>query len=220
MHREIFPQWVRPPAVSAGLSADCIDVWRIPLTTRVSSAAPGQPRPDCAPRPAGQHAMAHSSMRSILSRYAGVAADQLQIVVSPGGKPYLDAPGQMPEFNLSHSRDMALLAVAASCAVGIDVETRRDMDDPLRIARRVFSDQELAELSAVADEDRMDRFLNLWTRMEARQKAVGRGIFAQPADPALLSSFSFRPGPRQYAGLSVFPRLTNPVLRFFDYGRR
>jgi phosphopantetheinyl transferase len=79
-----------------------------------------------------------------------------------------------------------------------------------------MSAAECAELASLRDEERLERFLMLWTRMEARQKAVGRGIFAQPAEPDLLSNFSFRPGPRQWASLSVSPAVTGRELQFLD----
>ena len=107
--------------------------------------------------------------------------------------------------------------MTTGAAVGIDVETSRRIGDPLRLARRVMSAGECAELESLEGDERQERFLVLWTRMEARQKAIGRGIFAQPADPALLSSFSFRPGPGQWASLSVSPAVTGRELRFMDF---
>ena len=222
MHREIFPRWSPSPRTPL-LGADHIDIWRIDL-----GAAPEKPlHPSGMP---GQHpirnlprAHAHHAMHTILARYLDCPADELQFMVRPGGKPYLipagsGGPGQQLEFNLSHSRGIALLAVTTGVAVGIDVETSRRIDDPLRLARRVLSAEECAELESLQSDERQERFLSLWTRMEARQKAIGRGIFAQPADPALLSSFSFRPGPDQWASLSVSPPVTGRELRFIDFG--
>ena len=222
MHREVFPKWSRPPA-KPGLREGLVDIWRIDLSIRsgglptpgkASSQGDSGPGPGSAP--AGQRAAAHRLMREILGRYIDCPTRELQIKKQAGGKPYLHAPERPLEFNLSHSRDIALLAVSTLVSVGIDVEAYREIDDPLRLARRVMSAEEYAEIESLPDEARLDRFLNLWTRMEARQKAIGRGIFAQPADPGVLTSFSFRPGPGLYAGLSISPAITNPELRFLD----
>ena len=206
MHREVFPNWHEPPAEPAEMPGSCIDVWRIQLPV----ASPGTLAD-------GYRELAQGHMRGILARYIGVPADQLPLVTRSGGKPSLDMSGDSLEFNLSHSRGIALLAVSCSYAVGIDVETYRELPDPVRIARRALAAPEVEELLALPEQQRLTRFLSLWTRMEARQKALGRGIFARPADPASLSSFSFRPGPEQFAGLSISPPGSDPQLRFFDY---
>jgi len=199
MHREVFPQWSRPTSKPC-LAEGRIDVWRITPT-------PGP----------GQRASAHSALREILCAYLGCSSEALEIKAWPGGKPYLGAPDTQLEFNLSHSRDIALVGVTSSLKLGIDVETHRAIHDPLRLARRVMTADECVELDGLPEEQRLDRFLTLWTRLEARQKAMGLGVFAQAADPALLSGFSFRPGPDRYASLCVSPATVDPDLRFFDF---
>ncbi|MBT8430032.1 MAG: 4'-phosphopantetheinyl transferase superfamily protein [Gammaproteobacteria bacterium] len=200
-----------------------VDIWRIDL-----AQAAGDPRLIFSPSdksgrkqglsPAGQRAKAHRALREIVSRYLDCSPDALQFKNRPGGKPYLHAPTHQLEFNLSHSRDIALLGISTSIKLGIDVETCRAVNDPLRIAQRVMSAAECDELAALSGDLRLDRFLALWTRLEARQKAMGMGIFAESADPALLSSFSFRPDPSRYASLCLSPGRADPELRFIDYG--
>ena len=206
MHREVFPDWCEPPVELAAMPVPCVDIWRIALTV------PGSNAPVT-----GQRAFAQQAMRQILGRYIGCPAEQLPIATRTDGKPYLDMPGEPIEFNLSHSREMALLAVSRSFAVGVDVETYRELADPLRLARRALIEADVEELVATPEDRRMARFFHLWTLMEARQKALGRGIFARPAEPSSASSFSFRPGTRQFAGLSAIPPTPAPELRFFYY---
>ncbi len=129
MHREVFSEWREPPGEPMTAPTGYVDVWRIALTAPDDPAAPLQ----------HGHRHAQHSMRWVLSRYLGRPADDLRITAASGGKPYLDMPGPRLEFNLSHSRHIALLAVSASHAVGIDVESHRTIDDPQRIARRVFT---------------------------------------------------------------------------------
>ena len=223
MLREVFPQWSPPPDASR-LRDGRIDIWRIDLAQasgdpRLITSSPDETGGEHGLSPRGQRAKAHRALREILSRYLDCSPDALQFDIQPGGKPYLHAPAHELEFNLSHSRDIALLGIGTSVKLGIDVETYRAVDDPLRIAQRVMSAAECDELSALSGDARLDRFLTLWTRLEARQKAMGLGIFAEAADPTLLSSFSFRPDSTRYASLGVSPLVMDPDLRFIDFGR-
>jgi 4'-phosphopantetheinyl transferase len=221
MHREVFPNWSPPPDASF-LRKGHIDIWRIDL-----AQASGDPRLITSPTDEsgrkqrlsshGQRAKAHRALREILSRYLDCSPDALQFKAQPGGKPYLHAPADELEFNLSHSRDIALLGISTSVKLGIDVETYRAVNDPLRLAQRVMSAAECDELTALSGDLRLDRFLTLWTRLEARQKAVGLGIFAESADPTRLSSFTFRPDASRYASLCLSPVTVDPELRFIDF---
>lgn len=204
MHRELFPRWSAPPA-KPGLTTNQVDVWRIDLGQGGDS--PAQER--CG--------YAQQALRRILADYLACRPDDLHLARHPGGKPYLPAPRHSIEFNLSHGRDMALVAISKTFQVGIDIESWRKIEDPLRLARRVMSTGELAELKALPSQDRTGHFLRLWTRMEARQKAVGRGVFSRPADRTQLTSFDFRPDVHRYASLSVSPPVGDPELRFLDF---
>lgn len=214
MYREIFPHW-EPAPDRPELSHGQVDIWRIVLPVRAAPTA------SAARGPAGDamRQLARSALDDILARYLGRRPGAGEIRVHPGGKPYLAAPAPGIEFNLSHCTDTALLAVTTGLDVGVDVEARRRVADPLRLARRVFTPDEVRHLESLPASLRGERFLDLWTRMEARQKAIGRGIFADPADPATLTSVSFRPGPHHWASLSLSPRGPTPAFRFFDYCR-
>jgi 4'-phosphopantetheinyl transferase len=205
MYREIVPSWV--PAPEQPRVADGrVDVWRIPLPAPATAVA----------RPAGRET-AGAALRDILGRYLDRPAGVVRLHQRPGGKPFVDAPGPGLEFNLSHCADLALVAVTTGLAVGIDVEAARRVSHPLRMARRMFTADEVALLESLTDEALIECFLDLWTRMEARQKAVGHGIFTEAVDPAGLTSMTFRPGPRHWASLSLSPRCPPPSLRFLDY---
>lgn len=134
------------------------------------------------------------ALRAILAAYLETDPRTLRFVVAPGGKPRLEARGERVPlaFNLSHSRGRALVAVAPSGEVGVDLERyRRDL--PIdRLAARFFSPREIAALRATSDEVRHAAFFACWTRKEAFVKATGAGIFRQP-----LRSFavSIEPGP-------------------------
>jgi 4'-phosphopantetheinyl transferase len=86
-----------------------------------------------------------------------------------------------PEFNLSHSGDLILLAVHQQRPVGVDVEQQRPGLAWRPIARRVLPPAEWQALEAIATAAEAERqaaeaFLAAWCRLEARLKAQGLGL--------------------------------------------
>jgi 4'-phosphopantetheinyl transferase len=137
-------------------------------------------------------------LREILSGYLGIKAEDLHFDVGEHGKPRLSVNkadnGQL-HFNLSHSGDLFLLAVAADREVGIDVEQIRN-DTPFRdIARLAFSPGEQQQLLALPDDLQRDAFYRCWTRKEAFMKACGMG-FALISNS--LDSNFFRKTPAEF----------------------
>ena len=117
---------------------------------------------------------AHGALRLVLAEC--LACDPLAMCFADGehGKPFLD--GAPVEFNLSHSSDLALIAVARSRRVGVDVERVRSVADLDDLAGRVCTPAELATLATLAETQRARAFLSMWTRKEALAKATGDGI--------------------------------------------
>lgn len=132
-----------------------------------------------------RYAVAHSALRRILAQYADTPADQLEFVTGEHGKPELvharsRAGGEL-HFNLSHSGDMALVAVSLHGAVGVDVERWRDRIQHLEIAERFFSPFERDALRSLPIEPPVGKtllrgFFSTWSRKEAYLKATGHGI--------------------------------------------
>ncbi len=124
-----------------------------------------------------------ASLRRILARYLGRAPQRLEFGYGHRGKPYLkdDPPGNPLRFNLSHSSELALLAVVGSRDIGVDVERVRAVQYHLKIAGRFFSPGEVATIRALPPEVQYEAFFNCWTRKEAYIKALGDGL-AYPLD--------------------------------------
>jgi 4'-phosphopantetheinyl transferase len=117
-------------------------------------------------------------LRSILGHYLDQAPRQLQFDYSAQGKPALaNRSGDVPlHFNLAHSDNLMLLAVTRSCAVGVDVERLRPLDDADVMAEQFFSACESSKLKELPNAKKSAAFFNLWTRKEAWLKATGEGI--------------------------------------------
>jgi len=80
-------------------------------------------------------------------------------------------------LSLSHSRTLGAIAISDPGArVGIDVEVVRAHRYVDRMARRVFTPDELVMFAALAEPARLRAFLQRWTEVEAVLKAQGTGI--------------------------------------------
>jgi len=128
-------------------------------------------------------------LRSVLGARLGVHGGSLTFAVSEHGKPMISSLAGRPslQFNQSHSYGAWLLGVSREPPIGVDVETRRTVPNAQRLAGRVFTDAERAELAAArlvaADADSPDVvFLRGWTRKEAVLKAVGSGFSWNPRE--------------------------------------
>lgn len=144
---------------------------------------PGERANLAARRPAAarRYAVAHGAQRQILGRRLGREPAALLITRActacggPHGRPDLpEHPGVV--ISLSHSGDLALLAVATGVRVGVDLEEVRFRPRLERLAERVLAPDELAAWFAVPEQHRLRAFLRAWTAKEAYLKAIGEGI--------------------------------------------
>jgi 4'-phosphopantetheinyl transferase len=115
-------------------------------------------------------------LRTILARYLGIDRSQVKLEYTSYGKPSIAGIGTSPPlfFNLTHSHQLALLAVTREAEIGIDVEYVRGVDDG--IPERYFSPSEVAALRALPEHLQQEAFFNCWTRKEAYMKARGNGL--------------------------------------------
>ena len=136
-------------------------------------------------------------LRTILSCYLGIAANQLQFCYSSRGKPDLvqKLGGDRLRFNLSHSQGLVLYAVTRDHAIGIDVEHIRPIAEADQIVKSFFSDYEKKVYHNLPPHQKQVAFFNCWTRKEALIKAIGEGlalpldsfdVFITPGEPAKL----------------------------------
>jgi 4'-phosphopantetheinyl transferase len=139
-----------------------------------------------------QWTSARGFLRAVLGRYADLPADQVRFRFHDLGKPALadeQNAGNL-HFNLTHSAEGALLAVARELPLGVDLEQIRPMENMMALAQRYFAEEEARQLENVALDQRELAFFNCWTRKEAILKACGKGL-SLPLDRYIVS---FRPG--------------------------
>jgi 4'-phosphopantetheinyl transferase len=114
-----------------------VEVWLAPIAERTDGTA---------------------RLRALLGERLDVASLEVPLVEAGGGKPKLDPDAGLADlrFNVSHSGERALIAIAEGVEVGVDIE---------RVTER-----------------RSPEYLRDWTRREAYLKGIGRGLSGGPRE--------------------------------------
>lgn len=116
--------------------------------------------------------------RATLRRLLGAPAASGDFVREPGGKPYLP---DGPEFSFSASGNWALIGIAASGRIGVDIEVVRDVTVPDDWAKRFPALGAMRRGDEQPGDGSAMRFLRAWTRLEAAIKRDG-GQLGQALD--------------------------------------
>ena len=208
--------WISPPD-ELNLNTNQVDIWRISMDAGKDFSAESTLSADESQRASrfrfevDRHRFieSHVALRDILSRYLNCPPEEINFIVGEYGKPSLSSDINL-DFNLSHSGDFALIAVACRHKVGVDVEHFRPDLEIEKIARRFFSEAENTELMNLPSEQRITGFFHCWTRKEAYIKAQGLGlslaldsfdVSLTPNEPALLRAT--RPDAQEASGWAL-----------------
>ena len=124
---------------------------------------------------AAKRARSHAALRLILAAITGSEPRSIRFATGYRGKPYLPDP-RAPHFSLSHSGDLALIAVTPDGPVGVDVERIRSDLDIAAFARDLVATRDIARIEALPPEQHERAWFQAWTRLEAVAKASGAGI--------------------------------------------
>ena len=191
-------EW-QPGAAVPALIADEIRVWIVELDVGLVSQAEidgAEPRDELTSldddervraarflraRDRRRFARCRAALREILGGLLGEPPPSLRFHAVARGKPALDSVGRSAawpdlRFNLSHSADLAVIAVCHGRELGIDLEQLRSIGEAERIVQSFFSTTEQAEFAAIDLEARPLAFVRGWTRKEAILKGLGVGI--------------------------------------------
>ena len=176
--------WAEPPP-SSSLEMGTVHVWRISLNQQEEKLERFRRtlEPDELERAGRFHfekdrrhfIVARGFLRAVVARYLDTQPEGLRFSYGAYGKPAL-ASDHVLRFNLSHSHEVALLAVAMDADLGVDVEHIRADFASEDIARRFFSRAEVDVFNSLPKEEQVAAFFRCWTRKEAYIKAIGKGL--------------------------------------------
>lgn len=129
----------------------------------------------------GDSVVIRESTRRILASMLSIQTGDVELFYTPKGKPLLrNDPGL--HFSISHSRDVSMIAVTRVAPVGVDIEQLRAVPNAEAILRRFFTHEEIGTI--LGDDNRDLRFIEAWTRAEARVKVRGASVWeAATSDP-------------------------------------
>jgi len=164
---------------------------------------------------------ARSALRIILGKYLEVAPSELAFGYGEHGKPFVQDPTTDLCFNLTHSHELALLAVTHKAEVGIDLERPQARSNAQAIARRLFDETIQQELDKLEGSALTQAFYQHWTAHEAAIKALGSGIFQGdgPGKEASPDVMNFIPSKGWLAAVALSTKLPPPAAwQTFEYG--
>ncbi len=140
-----------------------------------------------------------ATLRLLLGRTLEVDPAAVRLRRGVRGRPELDGDYAV-DFNVSHTGDRALVAIATGMQdgtrVGIDIEREDRRVNADGLARKFLTERERAEIAPLASDVRRQRFLRLWTCKEAMSKATGDALSA----PFRHMDVTLDGGPRLVAG--------------------
>ena len=186
-------------------SPDLVRVWRVPLDAFFGEDArlKNVLSPDETERAHRYHfdrdrrrfTIGRAVLRVILAGYLQSEPEEVAFNYGRNGKPSLAAPNAGTRFNVSHSQDVAVIAVAHGRELGVDVEYVRPIADQEQLLTVNFSSREVAAYRSLPSQQQQAAFFAGWTRKEAYLKARGGGLSIP------LDSFAVSLGPDDPAAL-------------------
>lgn len=121
-------------------------------------------------------ATTRQALRLLLGKYTGANPKNLAFSYGTQGKPRLAQPTRDLSFNVSHSRDFAVLAFTRGRQLGVDIEFHKPDVEVSDLAHRFFSLSEQQALQKTPDSERSSFFYQIWTAKESLIKAMGTGL--------------------------------------------
>lgn len=156
----------------------------------------------CIPHGRRRKEAVHHWLKGTLAARLKLPEDEIDFARTHMGKPWLPKNSWL-NFNLSHSGSLAVIALSARGAVGVDIEKVSGSSEvKQRIAARFFHRDEVAWLSQWTD-DYLLHFTTIWSLKEAWLKMSGVGLTQS------LSSFCVIPGKGSKA--NVYGREGQPL---------
>ena len=125
-------------------------------------------------------------LRTLLGAYLSLHPREIYIGYGPAGKPVILKDAQPDiHFNVSHSHNLALIAVSRVAPLGVDVEHVRTLPHLDVMLTNILSASERDQLLRLPIALRNRAFFTAWTRKESFIKALGVGLNVSPQSIAV-----------------------------------
>ncbi|MFF3062171.1 4'-phosphopantetheinyl transferase family protein [Streptomyces sp. NPDC057909] len=122
-----------------------------------------------------QFAATRALLKNAAAVLLRVPPESVELSYGPSGRPYLRGFDQL-DISLSHTEDLLLVGLTTSGLIGVDVERADRMLWGPGLGRQICTPHELRQLSALAEHERNQSLVRLWTLKEAYTKAIGQGM--------------------------------------------
>ena len=120
-----------------------------------------------------QFLVCRSILASLLKQYCHI--DSLPpIIIGDNSRPCF-LQHNLPDFNISHSKDWVAVAISLNGRVGIDIEVARQRKNYLNVAESIFADDEYQWI--LKQSDTLAAFWQLWTLKESALKLYAKGVW-------------------------------------------
>jgi len=126
-----------------------------------------------------RYTIAQGAMRLILSYYLQIKPRDVSYRFGPYKKPYLKEGLSNLQFNLTHSQDLALVAISRDDEVGIDLEKINPQTLEKNLVNAFLTVNELATFHTLSKEKQLEAFFSAWTHKEALLKLLGVGLYKE-----------------------------------------
>jgi len=113
--------------------------------------------------------------RNVLTGYLGCNGNEIIFSATKKGRPFIVGHQQI-DFNISHTKDYVVMAVAKNQKVGVDIQSIKETVDVLAIAKQYFTMSEYLWLISLTLDKQSYFFASLWALKEASLKLTGQGI--------------------------------------------
>ena len=116
-------------------------------------------------------------LRQILASYLQIEPHEVQFHTGKFGKLELASSCHTKlGFSVAHSHGVALIAVARTICIGVDLEYMRPLPDLEMMIDKCLSSPERCHIQALPQSLRLEYFYRYWTCKEAYLKALGVGL--------------------------------------------
>jgi 4'-phosphopantetheinyl transferase len=140
---------------------------------------------------AKRYIICRATLKRLLALYSNKSVVEIELQYRDNRKPFLTSDDLKPEFNVTHSGDLAMIAIGND-DVGIDLEMVENDFSYGEILDHFFSKAEINAIRTATAPRNL--FYKLWTRKEALLKATGVGIINALNEVEVLN------GPRKLDG--------------------